>query len=38
MLALGSFLTAALDVHKVDHDDWTRLIERLVDSFRTADD
>jgi AcrR family transcriptional regulator len=37
MLALGSFLTAALDVGKVDHDDWTHLIERLVDSFRTPD-
>jgi len=35
MLALGSFLTAALDVRKVEHDDWTQLIGRLVDSVRT---
>jgi AcrR family transcriptional regulator len=35
MLALGSFLTAALDVRKLDHADWVRLIEQLVDSFRT---
>lgn len=36
MLALGSFLTAALDVRKLDHADWTRLIEQLVDSFRAT--
>ena len=34
MLALGSFLTAALDARALDHDDWTRLIDRLVDSVR----
>ena len=34
MLALGSFLTAALDASALDHDDWTRLIDRLVDSVR----
>ncbi|MBV9256109.1 MAG: TetR/AcrR family transcriptional regulator [Actinobacteria bacterium] len=34
MLALGSFLTAALDVDKLDHDDWARLIALLVDSVR----
>jgi hypothetical protein len=37
MLALGSFLTAALEVRKVDHEDWTNLIERLVDSVRADD-
>ncbi|MBV8959695.1 MAG: TetR/AcrR family transcriptional regulator [Actinobacteria bacterium] len=36
MLALGSFLTAALDVDKLDHDDWARLIALLVDSVRPA--
>jgi AcrR family transcriptional regulator len=36
MLALGSFLTAALEVRPLDHDDWAELIERLVDSFRPA--
>src|SRR4051794_12194940 len=36
MLGVGSFITAALDVNPVDHDDWTRLIERLVDSVRTT--
>jgi len=34
MLALGSFLTAALDANALDHDDWTRLIDRLVDAVR----
>ena len=34
MLALGSFLTAALDVDALDHEDWSRLIERLVDAVR----
>jgi AcrR family transcriptional regulator len=37
MLALGSFLAAALDVPPIDHDDWTHLIERLVDSVRAPD-
>jgi AcrR family transcriptional regulator len=37
MLGLGSFLTAVLDVPEVDHDDWTRLIARLVDSIRAGD-
>jgi AcrR family transcriptional regulator len=37
MLALGSFLTAALEVRKPDDDDWARLIAQLVDSFRTAE-
>jgi AcrR family transcriptional regulator len=36
MVALGSFLTAALDVQAVDHEDWTRLITRVVDGFRVA--
>jgi len=37
MLGLGSFLTAVLDVREVDHDDWTRLVARLVDSVRAGD-
>ena len=37
MLALGSFLTAALEARDTDHDDWTRLIDRLVESVRTGD-
>ena len=35
MVALGSLLVAALDLPPVDHDDWTALIARLVDSIRT---
>lgn len=35
MLALGSFLTAALEVREPDHDDWARLIAQMVDAFRT---
>jgi AcrR family transcriptional regulator len=34
MLALGSFLVAALDVDAVDHDEWVTIIGRLVDSVR----
>jgi AcrR family transcriptional regulator len=36
MLALGSFLTAVLDIPKLDHDDWTRMLAHLVDSFRKS--
>lgn len=35
MVGLGSFLTAALDAPAVDHDDWSALIDRVVDSLRT---
>jgi AcrR family transcriptional regulator len=34
MVALGSLLVAALDLPPVDHDDWTGLISRLIDSIR----
>ncbi len=34
MIMLGSFLTRALDAPAPDHDDWGRLIARLVDAFR----
>ena len=37
MLALGSFLTAALQLHDVDHDDWERVIQRLIDSARSRE-
>lgn len=36
IIGLGSFVTDALRVGSPDHDDWTRLIARLVDSFRTG--
>lgn len=34
MLALGSLLVGALGLPATDHDDWSRLIAWLVDSFR----
>jgi len=34
MVSLGAFLTSALDLPRVDHDEWRRLIESLVDSIR----
>jgi AcrR family transcriptional regulator len=37
MLAMGSFLTAALGVRTIDHEDWGHLIERLVHSVRPTD-
>lgn len=36
MLALGSLLVSALGLPPNDHDDWSALIGRLVDGFRTA--
>lgn len=36
MLALGSLLVGALGLPATDHDDWSRLIAWLVDSFRTG--
>jgi hypothetical protein len=38
MLGLGSFLIAALRLGDVDHEDWTRLVARLVDSIRAPDE
>ena len=35
MIALGSFLTAALDVPAPNHKEWEALIGRLVDAMRT---
>lgn len=34
MVSLGAFLTGALDLPRVDHDEWRRLIEVLVDAIR----
>lgn len=34
MIGLGSALTAALDLPAPDHDDWSRLIERLTAALR----
>jgi AcrR family transcriptional regulator len=36
IIGLGSYLTGALDVPPPDHDDWARLINRLVDVLRTG--
>lgn len=38
MAALGSSIVAALELPSVDHDDWTTLIGRLVDTLRPPPD
>ena len=35
MIGLGSFLTTALNVPRPDHDEWSQLIQRVIDAFRT---
>lgn len=35
MLGLGSLLIRAMDLPSTDHDEWSSLIDRLVDGFRT---
>jgi hypothetical protein len=34
MIALGSLMAGALDLEPLDHEDWARLMTRLVGSFR----
>jgi AcrR family transcriptional regulator len=36
MLSLGSLLVGALDLDPPEHDDWARLMERLVGAFRAT--
>lgn len=37
IIGLGSYLTGGLGVAAPDHDDWGRVITRIVDAFRTDD-